>query len=223
MTFLTVAILVALPFLVWGEQLEALFTGEGAVDRLTDHGAYAWVVAMVLLLSDLALPIPTSAVMAALGIIYGPLIGGALAAFGSVLSGLTGYGVCRYFGRPVARFVSGERALSEGERLFETAGGWIIALSRWLPVLAEVMACMAGLSRMAFPLFLAALACGSVPLGFAFALIGHIGEDQPGLTLGVSVVLPGLLWLICRPLLRARMGKRPPKRGMAPDPESRVD
>lgn len=201
-TVFAIAVLIALPFIVWGDDLEALFTGDGAVDQLTRHGTYAWAVALLLLLSDLALPIPTSAVMAALGIIYGPLTGGAIAAFGSMLAGVTGYIVCRTFGRPIARMLSGERVLADAERLFEHAGGWIIVLSRWLPVLAEVMACMAGLSRMPVPLFLGALACGSVPLGFAFALIGHIGEDRPFLTLAISVVLPALLWLICRPLLR---------------------
>jgi uncharacterized membrane protein YdjX (TVP38/TMEM64 family) len=202
-TIVTIIVLIALPFFVWGDALESLFTGEGAVDQLTRHGAYAWAVAILLLLSDLALPIPTSAVMAALGIIYGPLTGGALAALGSMLAGVTGYAVCRSFGRPIARLLSGDRALADAERLFEQAGGWMIVLSRWLPVLAEVMACMAGLSRMPFRLFLVALACGSVPLGFAFALIGHIGEERPVLTLGISVVLPALLWLIVRPLLRA--------------------
>jgi len=65
------------------------------------------------------------------------------------------------------------------------------------------MACMAGLASMSFNLFLAALLCGSVPLGFAFAAIGHIGESRPVLTLGLSIVLPVILWLVCRPLLRA--------------------
>ncbi len=206
-TFLAIAVLIALPFFVWGDELEALFIGDGAVDQLKRHGSYAWAVAIVLLLSDLALPIPTSAIMTALGIIYGPLTGGMIAAFGSVLSGLTGYAICRAFGRPVAQFLSGEKALADSERLFENAGGWIIALSRWLPVLAEVMACMAGLSRMPFRPFIVALACGSIPLGFAFALIGHIGEERPVLTLGISVVLPVILWLACRPILHSWMGK----------------
>ena len=202
-TFLAIAILVALPFFLWGDRLEALFVGDGAVEQLSSHGSYAWAIAILLLLSDLALPVPTSAVMAALGIIYGPLLGGLIAALGSVLAGLTGYGLCRVFGRPLARFLSGEKALADGERLFARAGGWIIVLSRWLPVLSEVMACMAGLASMPFNLFLAALLCGSVPLGFAFAAIGHIGESRPVLTLGLSIVLPVILWLVCRPLLRA--------------------
>ncbi|HMB48520.1 MAG TPA: VTT domain-containing protein [Afifellaceae bacterium] len=201
-TFLAVVVLVALPFFLWGERIEALFTGDGAVDQLSRYGSFAWAIAIVLLLSDLALPVPTTAVMSALGIIYGPWLGGAVAATGSVISGLAGYGLCRAFGRPLALWLSGAGALQDGERLFAGAGGWIILLSRWLPVLSEVMACMAGLARMPFALFLGALVCGSVPMGFVFAAIGHIGEDRPVMTLVVATVLPIVLWLAVRPLLR---------------------
>jgi uncharacterized membrane protein YdjX (TVP38/TMEM64 family) len=203
MTVLALAVLVALPFFIWGDRLEALFTGDGAVDQLSDYGAFAWLVAILLLLSDLAMPIPTTAVMSALGIIYGPFVGGLIAAAGSVIAGLTGYGLCRAFGRPLARRLAGAQALADGETLFANAGGWIIALSRWLPVLSEVMAFMAGISRMPFMLFFTALVCGSVPLGFVFAAIGHIGEDRPVITLAIAAGLPILLWLLCRPLLRS--------------------
>ena len=202
-TFLAVAVLIALPFFIWGDRLESLFTGDGAVDQINRYGAFAWAIAIILLLSDLALPIPTTAVMSALGIIYGPLLGGLIAAAGSVISALTGYGLCRAFGRPLARFLSGGKALEDGERLFAGAGGWIVVLSRWLPVLSEVIACMAGLARMPFALFFGAVLCGSVPLGFVFAAIGHLGEDRPAITLGVATILPVILWLACRPLLRA--------------------
>ncbi len=203
LTVLALAVLVGLPFFVWGDQLESLFTRHGAVSQLSDYGAFAWAVAILLLLSDLAMPIPTTAIMSALGIIYGPFVGGIISAAGSIVAGLTGYGLCRAFGRPLARRLAGAQALQDGERLFANAGGWIIALSRWLPVLSEVMAFMAGMARMPFLLFFTALVCGSVPLGFVFAAIGHIGEDRPVITLGIAALLPIVLWLLCRPLLRS--------------------
>jgi uncharacterized membrane protein YdjX (TVP38/TMEM64 family) len=203
LTFLAVAVLVGLPFFFWGDRLEDMFSGSGAVDQIARYGSYAWAVAVVLLLSDLAMPIPTTAVMSALGIIYGPLLGGLIAAGGSVAAGLAGYGLCRAFGRPLARRLAGDKPLEDSERLFAAAGGWIVVLSRWLPVLSEVMACMAGLARMPFMLFFAALLCGSLPLGFVFAAIGHIGENSPVTTLAVAAILPVILWAAFRPLLRA--------------------
>ena len=200
-----IAIAVAFPFLFWGDRLDLMLTRDGAAQWLDDYGQFAWLAGIGLLISDLALPIPTTAVIAALGMVYGPILGGLVASVGSVVSGLIGYGLCRHLGRPCARWLSGERALATGERLFARAGGWVVALSRWLPILSEVVACLAGLSRMRFATFVGALLCGSIPLGFVFATIGHVGEGRPILTLALAAVLPFFLWAALRPVLRDRM------------------
>ena len=96
----------------------------------------------------------------------------------------------------------GRRDLERGEWLFARIGGWAVALSRWLPLLPEVVACMAGLTRMPARTFFVALACGSVPLGFAFAAIGHAGAERPALTLALSAGLPLVLWLAARPFVK---------------------
>jgi uncharacterized membrane protein YdjX (TVP38/TMEM64 family) len=192
---------IVLPFLLFGEQIEGMFIEGKAAQMLQSYGRYGWLVAVILLIADLVFPIPTSSVMASLGMIYGPLLGGAIATLGSLASGLTGYAICRYFGRPAAIWMNGEKGIVQSEAIFTRAGGWMVALSRWLPVFSEVVACLAGLARMPFRIFIAALFCGSVPLGFAFAGIGYLGLDYPITTLALSAMLPVLLWLIARPWL----------------------
>jgi uncharacterized membrane protein YdjX (TVP38/TMEM64 family) len=202
--FLIFALIVLVPFLIWGSGFEQSLTAEGAAAWLAGYGQWASVAGILLLMSDLVLPIPATAVMAALGFVYGPLAGGLIASLGSFLSGALGYLLCRWFGRPVAVRLLGPKDLMEGERLFARVGGWLVVLSRWLPVFPEVIACMAGLSRMPPLSFFAALACGSVPLGFAFAMIGHAGVDHPVLAIALSAVLPPLLWLAVQPYFRAQ-------------------
>lgn len=199
---LVLAVFVIVPFLFFGDQLETLFVDSGALSILQNYGNFAWIVAIGLLLADLAFPIPTTSVMAALGMIYGPILGGVIAAVGSIVSGLFGYFLCRQFGRPFVIWLSGETEVAKGEQIFSNIGGWLVALSRWVPVLSEVVACMAGLSRMSFPIFFAALLCGSVPLGFLYSTIGYLGGDRPALTLVLSAVLPFLLWFLVRPIMR---------------------
>jgi membrane protein DedA with SNARE-associated domain len=63
---------------------------------------------------------------------------------------------------------------------------------------------MAGLARMPPLPFFAALVCGSAPLGFVFAAIGHAGGDHPVLAIALSAVLPPLLWLAVQPYFRAK-------------------
>ena len=80
-------------------------------------------------------------------------------------------------------------------------GGWLVVLSRWLPLFPEEVACTAGLAKMPLPLVGLALVCGSLPLGLVFALIGSLGVSSPLSALALSVVLPPLLWLGARRLL----------------------
>ena len=169
--FVILAILVLIPFLIWGEGFEQRFSQAGAIEWLRDYGRWAWAAGILLLMSDLFLPIPATAVMAALGFIYGPVAGGLIATAGSFCSGALAYLVCRRFGRPVAVRVLGPQDLMEGERLFARAGAWLVVLSRWLPIFPEVIACMAGLTRMPALSFFTALACGSAPLGVVFAAL----------------------------------------------------
>jgi membrane protein DedA with SNARE-associated domain len=63
---------------------------------------------------------------------------------------------------------------------------------------AEVISCLAGLTRMPLPIFAASLACGALPMGFVYAAIGAAGQDNPTMAILLSIVVPPLLWLVAR-------------------------
>ncbi len=155
-----------------------------------------------MLVGDLALPVPGTVVISALGYIYGTFLGGLAAAAGLMLAGMAGYGSGRLFGERFARRWLGERDYEKGRRLFANGGGWVVALSRALPILPEVISCTAGLVRMPFRKFTLALACGSVPMGFLFAAIGRAGHEAPGWAFGLSLLVPALLWLVAGKITR---------------------
>ena len=121
-----------------------------------------------------------------------------------MLSGIVACSLCRALGRPAAKWIAGDDGLARGEELFARDGGWLVALSRWTPVLPEAVACLAGIMRMPWRTFLVALTCGSLPLGFTFAAIGHVGQDRPGLALLLSGAAPVFLWLIAARLMKKR-------------------
>jgi len=206
--FFGLVVLILIPFAIWGDTLEATFTPAGAVDWLNHYGRWAWAAGIALLVADLALPIPGTIIMAALGYVYGPVVGGLLGAVGSFLSGALAYGLCRLLGRSAAFWLLGQHDLERSEQLFSRVGGWLVVLSRWLPVLPEAVACMAGLTRMPAPLFFLALACGSLPLGFTFAAVGAAGVANPTLALLLSALLPAVLWLVVQPVFRAKAALR---------------
>jgi uncharacterized membrane protein YdjX (TVP38/TMEM64 family) len=200
--FLGVAILVLGTWAVWGAGWDERFTLEGSVAWLENAGPWAWAAGIALLASDLALPIPSTVVISALGYIYGTFVGGLVAAAGLMLAGMTGYGLGWLFGERFARRWLGDLDYEKGRLLFASGGGWVVALSRALPILPEVISCTAGLVRMPFRRFTVALACGSVPMGFLFAAIGRAGHEAPGWAFGMSLLAPALLWLLASRISR---------------------
>jgi membrane protein DedA with SNARE-associated domain len=119
-----------------------------------------------------------------------------------MLAGVAGYGLGWLCGERFARRWLGERDYEKGRRLFANGGGWVVALSRALPILPEVISCTAGLVGMPFRKFSLALACGSVPMGFLFAAIGRAGQEAPGWSFGLSLLVPTLLWLLAGRIVR---------------------
>jgi len=176
-----------------------------AVLVLRNYGSWAWALGIALIWADLVLPIPQTAVIAALGIIYGALIGGLLGSLGLITGGLLGYGLMLTSARRFAQRFAGPRSLHKMESLFDRGGAWAIVLTRSLPYsVPEAMVFLAGLAGMPRRRFTAALTMGSVPTAFAFAAIGAGWADQPILALAVSYVLPILLLPIALYLMRLR-------------------
>jgi uncharacterized membrane protein YdjX (TVP38/TMEM64 family) len=193
---------VLIPWAIWGERLESALN-PGELARLLGSDPFVAAAAgLGLICADILLPVPATPVMSALGLTLGPWWGGLVSAAGSFLAGCMAYGLARLLGRAPAAWVAGEGMAGLEER-FAAQGGWMVALSRWTPVLPEAVAALAGVARMPFGRFAAALACGSAPLGFAFAWVGHLGHESPGLALALSALLPALLWFTA---VRAGLG-----------------
>jgi uncharacterized membrane protein YdjX (TVP38/TMEM64 family) len=180
---------------------------------LREYGSWAWAFGIALIWADLVLPIPQATVIAALGMIYGTLLGGLLGSFGLITSGLLGYGLMHTSARRFVHRFARPQSLFKMEALFDRSGAWAIVLTRSLPFsVPEVMVLLAGLAGMPMRKFVAALTIGSVPAAFAFAAIGAGWADQPVLALVVSYVLPILLLPVALIVMRltARSGAKRP-------------
>lgn len=193
------------PLLIWGDAIDERLGGEAGVAFLSQYGGLAWAVGILLIVSDLVLPVPTPAIMATLGLVYGPFVGGIVGGIGSVAAGSVAYGGCRWMGPRAARFLLGQDTLEKLGRFFDRVGAAAIAFSRWLPVLPEGLACLAGLSRMPAKKFFAALACGSFAMSFAFAWLGAAYQEKPTIGIIVSALVPILFW----PVIHRMLNRRP--------------
>ena len=183
-----------IPTLILDDEIDAQFAGEEGLNRLREYGHWAWMVAIGLIVSDLVLPVPSTAVIAGLGMLYGPWLGGLIGGLGSMLAGLVAYGAGWTIGRPALRYLTGDADLERLSHFFVKHGLWAIALSRWMPLLPEALCALAGSARMRTSRFLAALAVGSLAMGFAFGFLGEHYLDRPAAGLIVSALIPLAVW-----------------------------
>jgi uncharacterized membrane protein YdjX (TVP38/TMEM64 family) len=213
--FIGLAAIVLVIFFIWGDPLMTTFSQEGSIAWLNEYGDWAWAAAIILLMGDILLPLPATLIMSALGYLYGAVAGGFISATGSFLAGSAGYWICYMMGEKAARRLLGPKDYERGKNLSDAVGGWVVALSRWLPVFPEVIACMAGLTRMRATTFHLALLCGSLPMGFTYAYIGSTGIEHPWLAIALSAGVPPVIWWTVKKVIFGRIVStpRPPQGG----------
>jgi uncharacterized membrane protein YdjX (TVP38/TMEM64 family) len=187
-----IVVLVLVPYFLWHEPMDAYFESPQFAAWIASARPYAWAIAMALLIGDLFLPIPAPPVVAAAGVIYGPLWGGVIGAAGSILAGLVAYALAHLAGRKAARFLASERELADLQHFFDTWGVAGIIASRAMPVVPEVLTFMAGLGRMHLGRFVSALTIGAIPMGFLLAWAGSATGTSSTLLLVLTLVPAGL-------------------------------
>ncbi|MDA3787113.1 MAG: VTT domain-containing protein [Desulfobacula sp.] len=156
--------------------------------------ALAWIVGILLLVSDILLPVPATGIMAALGSVYGVCTGAIISMVGSVGAGLIGYSIARALGRKGSRWIASEEEIIKFKSFFDQWGSYAIIISRILPILPEVVAILAGLSRMKFSRFVSALIAGTLPVSFLFSWMGAYSGFTPGIGLLIAIIFPVLIW-----------------------------
>ena len=114
---------------------------DDAVLMLREYHSWAWALGIVLIWADLVLPVSQTAVIAALGIIYGTVLGGVLGSVGLISGGVLGYALMRTSARQIVDRLVGRGSLHKMETLFDRSGAWAIVLTRSLPTAYRKPSC----------------------------------------------------------------------------------
>jgi len=115
-------------------------------NSLTSTYAYAFLIIFFLVI-DLFLPIPSSFVMILSGKLLGFALGGLIAFLGAIISAVLGYTICRIGGHKMYYKLIGARDSHKIVEWFEKYGFLAIIISRPIPMLTEILSCLAGLSK----------------------------------------------------------------------------
>ncbi len=192
--FMALSLLFILLYEMAGQEFETLFNQDKCIEWFTRIKSVAWIIGILLLLSDIITPVPATGIMAALGAVYGTLPGTFFSVIGSTGAGLIGYGIARALGVRGSRWIADETEIEKFKTFFDQWGGYAVILSRATPILPEVISILAGLSRMKFSRFLAALLAGTIPTSFLFAWMGSYSGLPYGTGIILALIVPVLLW-----------------------------
>lgn len=162
--------LILAPFFLWGDAMERWTIR--ALEEARRHRAQAAGLVAGLLATDILLPIPSSMVSTAGGVLLGVAAGTAASWIGMTISCLLGYELGRSGGRWTARRLMGRREKEWLEARRPRAGVWILALTRPIPVLAEAAVLVAGIGRMPRGIFWLAVSLSNFGISLAYAAVG---------------------------------------------------
>jgi len=194
---LAVALAVIVPFLLCGEAVTA-WTGrliEGAEERPFHAAAFL----LLLLASDIVMPVPSSLVSTACGLTLGFAGGTAVSFAGMTVTAAAGYFIGRFASAPAEQLIgSGEVALLKGFQ--ERYGLMFLLAMRPVPVLAEASVVFSGLSRQPLRRVLAVTAAGNLAVSAVYAAVGTWGRLSDSFlpAFGASVALSGVLMVWAR-------------------------
>lgn len=169
------ALLIILPFLLWGEAAETW------VDQFLSNQTSLWLLGaaiFLLLAADIALPIPSSVVATASGAFLGIGLGTLVSAGGLTAGVLAGLLIGRHYGRPACRAFVGAEEYDRLERYFRSHGNLILVLMRPVPVLAEASVISAASLGTPIKGAIAYTTLANLGVAFAYACLGAWAADR---------------------------------------------
>ncbi|GAK87537.1 UPF0043 inner membrane protein YdjZ [Vibrio ponticus] len=174
------------------EQIEVWLTQANTLSITT-----VALVVIVLLFLDLFVAVPTLSIMMLGGYFAGLYVGGLAAFSGTLLAGVGGYVLSYLFGDKIVNVVVKDAQQRQDLReKFNRHGVLMILLSRAMPILPEVTACMSGISRMSFAKFMLAWCTVNLPYSFIAAYAGSISSlENPKPAIITAISLTVFFWL----------------------------
>ena len=191
----------ALAFAVMGDWLESIFDAENCVRIFRENKIMGGFLAVGLFIADLFLPLPATGIMAALGKVYGVVMGTVLTTLGILATGIIGYLISRFFGKKFPNLLGDVEQAKAMQRVFEKHGPALIILSRFTPILPEIVIILAGLNWLSWRRFIIPLTLSGIFVGLCFSLLGQIIESI-WLGMILASVIPLFLWQMIKHFLR---------------------
>lgn len=190
--------MVLVPFFLFEQQFDAF------AEYVTRSDTSRWLVASAvfsLLALDVFLPVPSSIVSTASGVLLGFTIGTAVVWGGMMAGSLLGYAVGSR-GSGAARRLVGVDGIERAAQLVKRYGDLTIVLCRPVPVLAEASVVFAGVVRANYSRFLRLTATSNLGIAAGYAAVGAYSRRLDSYSFLIAflgaLLLPGVFILVSR-------------------------
>lgn len=158
---------------------------------------YVALAVIILLFADLFIAIPNLTICILSGYFLGWLTGGLASTAGMMLAGIVGYWICWAIGpKLLLKMYKDPKKLAEMQGIFSEHGATVILMCRAMPILPEVVACLAGANKMSFFRFMVYYSISTIPYSFIAAYAGSkssIANPTPAILTAIGISLA--LWL----------------------------
>lgn len=190
--------LILIPFGLFGEVIESW-----TQQFLSAAKERPFLVAMVLgglLASDILLPVPSSIVSTACGLLLGFGIGTAVSVGGMMVSCAVGYALADTMGKAVVGRFVGPSELARLQHLNARFGSWIVIICRPVPVLAEASVLFLGMGGMPRIRFFTLCALSNLGISVVYAAMGAWSASVHSffIAVGASILVPWAFMMLMR-------------------------
>lgn len=190
-----VAVLLVVPFLLWGDELTRVFADrEHVAAEIRAVGAWGPAVIVGLAVAQTVIaPIPGQVVNFVAGYIYGPWLGLLYSWLGLVLGAAVAMGIARYGGRPVVERLVSARLLERIDSAAAGKGLGFFFLFFLIPGLPDDLLCfIVGFTRLPLRILLPMAAVARTPGLIGAVWLGAEAESVPPV-IWVALSLLGLV------------------------------
>ncbi len=158
--------------------------------------------------------VPITPLIAAGGIVFGPLWGWVYNSVGSLLGAVVSYGLAHALGKDLVEHLAGERRMRRVEAMLERHGFWTLVGIRFMPIPFAFINYASALAGFRFRTFISSTTIGLVPSAFMwtyiyYALFSAATADERGVLMrnGALVIAGIALLLLLRPLGRLLLNR----------------
>jgi uncharacterized membrane protein YdjX (TVP38/TMEM64 family) len=159
------------------------------ISSFINHNSWlSAAISILVLSSDILLPIPSSMVMLLNGKLFGVFTGTCISVIGLSISTLIGFYIGLKSKKRLQVFIQPNQQL-EAERLFSKWGMIMLIVSRPIPLLSESISIIAGMHKVSISTLVISTLLGSIPGAWVYAYYGFTSNQVSNQYLGFLLVM----------------------------------